>query len=417
MALLLSACTEHRPAPSTLDTPDAALTVETARAFYAAQPRYLHPVDPGGTPKPLADLRAATCGQCHVDIYNEWKTSTHAHAWLDDAQFQEELKKSTQPSNDVGWMCVNCHTPLLEQRPQLVVALKDGALNQPIYVENPTYDEALQLEAITCATCHVRDGVIVGPYGDTPAPHPVKKGEVLTTSQLCMKCHQAVARFDALNLLCAFNTGHELAESPQGKAGQTCQHCHMPEITRPITALGTPPRKGRRHFFGGSLIPKHPKFAAELAPVAQHHPPGLEARWHHRPVTVSAGEQVTLTVDLINARSAHLLPTGDPERFLKVDLSAHDATGQILGSNTLKIGATYRWHPRAEKIADNRLKPGEGHPLTLSFTAPKSGPVQITLTGAHWRISQENFDYHHLEGRSVSHRVFLEESWSIDLAR
>ena len=59
MALLLSACTEHRPAPSTLDTPDAAPTVETARGFYAAQARYLHPVDPGGTPKPLADLRAA----------------------------------------------------------------------------------------------------------------------------------------------------------------------------------------------------------------------------------------------------------------------------------------------------------------------------------------------------------------------
>ena len=390
--------------------------MDQAKAHYPTLPKYLHPVDPGGVPPPLTDLRAATCGKCHQAIYDEWRISTHARAWLDDAQFQEELMKSNQPNHDVSWMCVNCHTPLLEQRPALVADLKDGAFNQPLYVVNPDYDQALQMEAITCATCHVRDGVIVGPYGDTQAPHPVRKGEVLTESDLCMKCHQAVARFDELNLLCAFNTGEELAASPQGKAGQTCQTCHMPAVTRPISSLGTPPRPGRRHWFAGSLVPKHPDFADELAPLADHYPPGLEATWADLPAALTPGAPVTVTARLTNAHAAHLLPTGDPERYLLVEVQAEGPDGAVLGEASLKIGATYEWYPKAKKVADNRLSPGEHHDLPLRFTAPTQGPVTLRVKAAHWRISPENFAHHHLEGRSVSHRDFLNATQALPVA-
>lgn len=419
--LALTACTHSTPptaAPPTA-APDAALTTEAARSFYASQPRYLQPVETGGRAKPLPDLRASTCGQCHREIYEEWRVSTHARAWMGDAQFQEELKKSTQPGDDVGWMCVNCHTPLLEQRPKLVAHLRGGALNKPVYIDNPDFDADLQLEAITCATCHVRDGVIVGPYGDTEAPHPTRKGAVLTTSALCMKCHQAVARFDELNLLCAFNTGNELLESAGGMAGQTCQGCHMPEITRPITHLGTPPREGRRHWFPGSLVPKHPDFAKELAPMAARFEPGLEARWVDLPEGLEAGRTVTLTAQLTNTRAGHLLPTGDPERFIKVEASAVATSGATLGEAEVKIGAVYVWHPKARKISDNRLKPGASMPLTLKLSVPErlQGPITLKLRATHWRISEENFEYHHLEGRSVTHRVFLESEISLPVTR
>ncbi|MCB0686757.1 MAG: hypothetical protein KDC53_09530, partial [Saprospiraceae bacterium] len=35
------------------------------------------------TPAGLVSIRAFDCGICHREIYEEWKLSTHAHAWTD----------------------------------------------------------------------------------------------------------------------------------------------------------------------------------------------------------------------------------------------------------------------------------------------------------------------------------------------
>ncbi len=178
-----------------------------AEAFYSGQPELLRPFPVTAVPQGLPDLKASTCGACHAEIYAEWRVSTHARAWEDDAQFMAELHKSTQPDSDTGWMCVNCHTPVANQLPRLVAGLRNGALNQPIYVDNPAYDAELQLEAITCAACHVRDGVVLGPYGDTAAPHATRRDPTLLTEQVCTQCHQATAHFPELTLACMFNTG------------------------------------------------------------------------------------------------------------------------------------------------------------------------------------------------------------------
>ena len=50
-------------------------------------------------PDGLTSLRAEHCGSCHPDIYEEWRTTTHAHAWT-DPQLQEEMKKSSN-----RWLC------------------------------------------------------------------------------------------------------------------------------------------------------------------------------------------------------------------------------------------------------------------------------------------------------------------------
>ena len=41
-------------------------------------------------PVPVPGISAEDCGKCHETIYQEWKTSTHAHA-LSDLQYQAEL--------------------------------------------------------------------------------------------------------------------------------------------------------------------------------------------------------------------------------------------------------------------------------------------------------------------------------------
>ena len=384
--------------------PTAGPTVEDARAFAASQPRYLRPVKGSAVPTGLADVRSATCGACHVEIYAEWAVSTHARAWLDDPQFMEELAKSKEQG--VDWMCMNCHTPFEAQLPTLVAGYRDGAKDQPILVKNPLFDPIMQKDAIGCATCHVRDGVVIGPWGDTQAPHAVARGEELLTPAVCTQCHQASATFEELNLACTFDTGGEYERGPYDGEGQTCQSCHMPAVTRPLMA-GLPARVTRRHWFGGSLIPKQPAFEAELAPLRDIYPDGLVADWQDLPSTLTAGSTARLTARYTNANAGHLLPTGDPERFVLVTATVTGADGVELARAEHRIGAVYTWWPKVKKESDNRLKPRESRTLDLEFVVPGSGPVNVHLVASKWRLNAENIDFHDLADRAVAGYTFL----------
>lgn len=390
----------------------ASPTVADARAFYASKPEFLRPMPYTPVPAGMPDIRAATCGACHEAIYNEWRISTHARAWLDDAQFQEELAKSTREGFDVGWTCVNCHTPMENQLPRLVAGLKEGRLEAPIYVDNPAFDAELQRDAITCATCHVRDGVILGPYGDTKAPHPVRKDPKLKSVEVCTQCHQAMEHFERIDLACFFNTGQEWAESPYAAQGQTCQHCHMPEVTRPITKLGTPPRVTRRHWFGGSLIPKKPEFAEELKALEEVYPDGLDVAWRGLPESRPQAGEVVLEVSATNAHAGHMMPSGDPERFVLIEAQVLSAEGRVLAQLKERLGKVMQWYPRVEVLSDNRLKPGQRRVWPLRFKSD-GGPLTLKLKASKWRLSEENLAYHELEGRTVAGMVFFESSQAL----
>jgi hypothetical protein len=381
-------------------------TVEAARAHAATRPRYLRSLPYTPVPTGLPDLSAATCGACHQEIYAEWQISTHARAWLDDPQFVAELEKSKKQG--VDWLCMNCHTPLENQLPRLVTGLESGRLDRPRFIDNPSFDARLQREAITCASCHVKDGVILGPYGDSRAPHPVQRSEALLTTEVCTQCHQAQARFDELNLVCVFNTGEEWANSPQAAAGKTCQSCHMPEVRRPLVVGGTTVRTTRRHWFGGSLIPKQPAFSAELAAIEPHYPPGLAVVPGALPKTVRPGGKLRWAVELENREAGHYLPTGDPERFLRIVLEAKDGAGAVLARREEKIGIVYQWYPTAKQLSDNRLAPRERRTLTLEVEAPSEGTVRLGVEASRWRMSAENLAYHQLEERYVGGRTFFE---------
>ncbi|MFQ5772281.1 MAG: multiheme c-type cytochrome, partial [bacterium] len=108
-------------------------------------------------PEGLSSLSAEECGECHVEIYREWKTSFHAQAWH-DPQFQAEWAK-----DDSLWVCINCHTPLQNQQVFTILGKKGGDYFQPVKEANPYFDPTLQKEAITCAVCHVRNQTVIGP--------------------------------------------------------------------------------------------------------------------------------------------------------------------------------------------------------------------------------------------------------------
>jgi hypothetical protein len=435
LVLLLAACRSKSMEQPPEEQPPTA--VERAMAFYETRAYYEQPVVATAVPDGLKDLTAETCGTCHQAIYEEWSVSTHRRAWLDDAQFQKELEKSRgvgDPTHgDVGWLCLNCHTPVVAQQKELVVGLVNDQIDQPEYVANPTYDEKLQRDAVTCAACHVRNGIVYGPYGDSHAPHPTAKDERLLRVDVCTRCHQAERLYSSKNLGCFFSTGREWASSSYAEAGETCQSCHMPEIDRELApGFGTPVRRTRRHWFGGSLIPKKPKYEAEIAPLRKIYgngltitvrevTPELRALADEAPALALEDQKVAdsksivcdrcrrqVAVVIANNRAGHDMPTGDPERHVDVEVTVRKGK-KIVARSWTRIGSRYQWWPEVKLLADTRILPGEERVLIIA--GPSGGVVEIAATKA--RMYEDAFEYHHLEGKYVRAREFFRQTISV----
>jgi hypothetical protein len=407
--------------------------LERAEAFYETRPYYQQPHPHSEVPEGLSNLRAETCGQCHQAIYEEWKVSTHRRAWTDDAQFMKELAKSRgahsdkEDPDDVGWMCVTCHTPMVNQLERLVVGLEDGDIGQPIYADNPSYDPKLQDEAITCATCHVRDGTVYGPYGDTDAPHPTAKDESLRTVEVCADCHQAEAHWPERTLACFFSTVEEWRQSSYADNDQTCQSCHMPKVERKLAAAyDRPKRKTRRHWFGGSLIPKKPEFADEIEPLEKVYGSGAD-------IAVEAGKPAEtpgadgrlndgrcpegktcrhLTIRVTNAHAGHYLPTGDPERHIDVEAVARTDGGDRLAVAEQRFGSKYKWWPEITKQYDTRLAPGASRTFELAVPVGDEA-FEVEVVAHKYRMYPEAFRHHDLEGEYVRGRRFHRSTWRV----
>lgn len=411
--------------------------IDKARDFYESRPHFQRPMPYSEVPEGLPNLRAETCGACHQAIYEEWKISTHRRAWTQDPQFMAELAKSSgahseaENPEDVGWMCVNCHTPMVNQLEKLVVGLEGDNIGRPIYAENPHFDPKMQDDAITCATCHVRDGVVYGPYGDTDAPHPTAKDPKLREPDVCTQCHQAEAHWPSRNLACFFSTGEEFRRSPYAEEGKTCQSCHMPTVERKLAAnFDGPKRKTRRHWFGGSLIPKMPEHAEALKPLREVYGDGAaievlradeapELRLAEEgklepstcPEEADEGCQRVI-VRVINAHAGHNLPTGDPERHLDISAEVVGADDEVLARAEQRIASKYKWWPDIELQYDNRIAPREHLDFALNVPADLSS-FRVRVTGYKYRMYEEAYEHHDLEGRYVRGRPFHESTWQV----
>jgi hypothetical protein len=357
--------------------------------FYLTRPLYERPFPAQRVPRGLTSLSARECGRCHTTIYREWQQSVHAQAWA-DRQFQAELGK--QPG--VQWMCINCHTPLRNQLDSLVVALRDADVERPVRRVNRAFDASLRSEAITCAACHVRDGVVEGPFGDSKAPHPVRGNPEFRSPALCLRCHQAVQAYPGKNFICTFETGDEWRAGPDAKRGVSCQGCHMPAELRAL-APGVPVRRTGLHGWIGSHLRKGGETAPALwDSMASRLAPGIVLRADPTPST-AAGRRAEWRVRAVNANAGHRLPTGDPERSVWIELAAVGAAGETLSSAGHRIEQRYQWSPVVRKLADDRLAPGEATTVTLRYQVPR-GAYRLVARAINSRISDANADYHHL---------------------
>jgi hypothetical protein len=320
---------------------------------------YAHAIPYQKVPQGLTSLKAESCGTCHAEIYEEWKSSIHSYAYRDPF-FHAYWTKDKHT-----WVCLNCHTPLENQQPTLIKAIPRERVERAIQEPNPNYDPEYQQEGVTCAACHVRDGVILGPFEDSAAPHPTKFDPIFRTTQLCYRCHSVVggpAQFyngGPCGTYAEYEGGYYMKER-----GLICQSCHMPEIDRPVAVNG-PIRRGRQHLWRGGHDPNMVKSAVAIEVKAE-------------PSLPKAGDDLQVTLTLINAGAGHKLPTGDPDRHFTVEFTVIDQTGTVLKEQTDTMGRWIMWQPAIVELYDNRLMPLASRDYTFTYRFPKD-PAGLSL--------------------------------------
>ena len=312
---------------------------------------YAHAIPLQKVPEGLASLKAESCGQCHKEIYEEWKTSIHAHAY-EDPFFQAYWKKDKNI-----WVCLNCHTPLENQQPMLVKEIPRGRVEKAIQEPNLYYDPEYQKESVTCAVCHVRDGVVYGPFEDSVAPHPTKFDPNFRTAQPCYRCHNVVSGPAQFYNVGPCGTYAEYEGKYWQERGFICQSCHMPEIERQV-AVGGPIRKGRRHLWRGGHDPDMVKRAIAVQVKADRDVP-------------KPGDRVGFTLTLTNAGAGHKVPTGDPDRFFTVEFLVEDRQGHVLEQQSSTMGRWILWQPVILELYDNRLFPQDSREYQFVYRLPE----------------------------------------------
>ena len=350
-------------------------------------------------PEGLVSISAKSCSTCHQDIYNEWKQSTHAVAFQ-DVQFQAEMKK------DDILTCLNCHTPLQDQQEFIIKGFINGDYKTPWKIPNPNFDKELQLESITCAACHVRDGNVIGTIGNTNSPHKTVKDVEFLSEKLCAGCHNVV---DELNpvLVCTFETGDEWDNEWAEKSGKTCITCHMPETKRSLFPE-MEKRKSHFHNFPGSGIPKFYGMDAEDLI-------GLEIEADSLKKAYVVGEEIKYSLTVKNSFAGHKVPTGDPERFFLIAFKVLDANDNVLDEKQFRIGEEWEWYPVAKKLSDNNLNPLEEREYNFVYKVPDKDKLTLVVEISKHRMTKENAEFMGiLEEYPLSISVFR-QSYPINL--
>ncbi|TWT31035.1 Filamentous hemagglutinin [Posidoniimonas corsicana] len=240
---------------------------------------------------------AQQCGECHKKLYDEWRVSSHAYAFVSPMFQKFEQKITNLSQGTVGYFCYRCHSP---------VATSLGENRATPLWEMPE----VAREGVTCIACHrinerytkangerrIVPGDIYSPiYGgiggggvaealSRPEHFKVKtspdqKGagqpihlegryfDQLSKAEFCTSCHQ-VAVHPGIKLEVVWE---QYRQSPACKKGVTCQDCHMGlkpgeasgyEICSIAEVGGKSVNKQRKHanhmFYGPNYSISHP---------------------------------------------------------------------------------------------------------------------------------------------------------------
>jgi predicted CXXCH cytochrome family protein len=323
---------------------------------------------------PFEPLNSAeVCGRCHRAIHEAWKSSSHAQA-MESRLFQDALEMAAADFGASGRKtCLGCHSPLIAQTNDLGLQKK------------------LSWEGVTCEYCHsmrdVNTGgpnpaavislavVKTGPMRETSgSPHGTVYSAVHASSLVCAPCHEYknAAGFPVLT------TYTEWQNSQYAKEGKQCQTCHMARVA-------------------GEVV--DPKVArASTAKVNLHQMPGshsleqLTSAVKAQLNVVREGDNLKVTVEVMNQKAGHYLPTGSPLRELVLDVRVEGYSGQHLEQErvyarkvadqhgTILQREHFAFMKAAMVASDTRLAPGEKRTETFHFPISAASAAQIKAT-------------------------------------
>lgn len=315
------------------------------------------------TPQPAEDGRPArlpraeelACNACHAELVEEWATSLHAQAWIDE-RYQEALAGRRRPES-----CTGCHIPQ---------PLFDGALERryvprddvttPRPADGP---EALAWDprhmGISCVSCHrAPDGAMLGPFAsDTEdelseahasRQHPAFVRGSEAQDALCITCHR-----QTVGPVIGIAKGYQ--QTDQAAKGLSCVGCHFAPVER-AHAKGTRPdgstwespiRPGRSHALQTPRDPYYLSLAFGLEAAATetgaqltirnqaaHRIPGLRTRTMRFVVTARAADGTTL------AETEHTIASDAP---LDIDGTIPLPLSLATPATTLHVQAWHDW--------------------------------------------------------------------------
>ena len=275
----------------------------------------------------------SNCGNCHAEIYREWRGSAHGRSARNTKFLQ--LFADPDGKSPPGWdlsrehplgmaVCATCHAPTLEA-PE-----SDG---------DPRKAIGTAADGAHCDYCHKvadvptdklgvrfgRDGMLLlrpkngeqlfyGPLEDAARPgESFGHFPLYRESRYCASCHEGIV-FGVH----VYGTYSEWLESPAKAKGVQCQDCHMTPTGR-LTNIA--PGKGG--------IERNP------ATLASHGFPGGEPEMLRRCIQADVKcrkEDSRLHVDVtVRAEQVgHRVPTGYIDRHLLFVVEAFDRSGASL---------------------------------------------------------------------------------------
>jgi hypothetical protein len=250
--------------------------------------------------------------------------------------------------------CRTCHLPLANQHDRLAAGFIGGDFTRPQMVENEIWDATLMAEGVTCAACHVRDGVVISTRAAPDAPHPVAVSNELHTSEMCAECHQLTWPGADRPF---YDTYGEWKASAYAEAGISCQECHMP---------ATPGASAASRF---AARPSH-AFPADLQR-------GLSVLLDLESPDAQRGNAFPVRIRLQNTGAGHHIPTGSPFKSYRVSMVIEDASGEpLVSAAEISLGRTISDAPPWTTLSDNRIPAGGEVAFEHSFEISQKKAAQ-----------------------------------------
>ena len=155
---------------------------------------------PGHFSPAESSLDPAACGSCHLRQFEDWRTSLHSRAM--GPGLMGQLQAMGAGAREEHQACLHCHAPLAEQADHLVRTLTAKATLPP------GTEAVSAAQGLTCAGCHVRGQVRLGPPradGSVPEPGRVlphagwQVEKAFADARFCAACHQFEPDWPSLN--------------------------------------------------------------------------------------------------------------------------------------------------------------------------------------------------------------------------